>query len=258
MIRELIDAKEKAQESDRLKTAFLQNMSHEIRTPMNAIIGFSDLLPDEFSNKEKLQKYTTIIKQRSSDLLDIINEILDIARIESGQFPINPAKCDLHAMFNELEIFFDEFRERIHKQHIGLKLHCSREVKEIVTDPVKLRQVLINLISNAFKFTHEGKVEVRCEVIAGNQILFSVSDTGIGIPENKMAEIFERFKQANTDTTKLYGGTGLGLSIVKGILDLLGGSIRVESRTSMGSTFRFTIPDMALNPRGLQPVGNHA
>lgn len=244
MIRELIDAKEKAQESDRLKTAFLQNMSHEIRTPMNAIIGFSDLLPDEFDNKEKLQKYTRIIKQRSSDLLDIINEILDIARIESGQFPINLEECDLHAMFTELETFFNEYRERIYKQHIGFKLNCNPEIRMIVTDPVKLKQVLINLISNAFKFTHSGIVEVGCEPSADNEITFHVSDTGIGIPEDKKAEIFERFKQANTDTTKLYGGTGLGLSIVKGILDLLGGTIRVESESGVGSTFRFTIPDM--------------
>jgi len=242
MIQELIDAKEKAQESDRLKTAFLQNMSHEIRTPMNAIIGFSDLLPDVFDSPEKLLSYTTIIKERSSHLLQIINDILDIAKIESGQLPIHVEMYDLNSLFRELESFFTEYQERINKKHINFNINSSPLDSPILIDQIKLKQILINLISNAFKFTHEGNVQVDCLLSINNVLLFSVSDTGIGIAENKKNEIFNRFNQIDSDTARLYEGTGLGLSIVKGILDLLGGKVWLESEPDKGSTFYFTFP----------------
>jgi len=209
---------------------------------MNAIIGFSDLLPDVFDSPEKLLSYTTIIKERSSHLLQIINDILDIAKIESGQLPIHVEMYDLNSLFRELESFFTEYQERINKKHINFNINSSPLDSPILIDQIKLKQILINLISNAFKFTHEGNVQVDCLLSINNVLLFSVSDTGIGIAENKKNEIFNRFNQIDSDTARLYEGTGLGLSIVKGILDLLGGKVWLESEPDKGSTFYFTFP----------------
>lgn len=241
---ELYLAKEHAEESDRLKTSFLQNMSHEIRTPMNAIMGFSELLVQNYNNKPKLEKFSQIINQRCEDLLDIINGILDIAKIESGQLPINIEECNLHDLFAELTIFFTEHQKRIGKQHINfsLKSLCSPSETEIVTDKVKLKQIFINLIGNAFKFTDKGKIEGGCQIDANHNLIFYVSDSGIGIPSDKQHVIFERFTQLKHDRNQAYGGTGLGLSIVKGLVDLLDGKIWIESQPGEGTTFYFSIP----------------
>lgn len=256
--KELINAKEKAEESDRLKTAFLQNMSHEIRTPLNAIMGFSDLLTTNFDNKEKLKYFTDIIQKRGGDLLEIINDILDIAKIESGQLTIHLEKCQLNDLFTEMEMFFNEYRKRINKPHVGfnLNLHCMVLDKPLIIDKVKLKQILINLISNAFKFTHNGTIEIGCDIIENNTLSFYVADTGIGIPKEKQSEIFERFMQANTDTSTLYGGTGLGLSIVKGLLNLIDGKIWVESEPGKGSTFHFTLPYIIAESATEEPLQN--
>jgi PAS domain S-box-containing protein len=242
--QELIKAKEKAEESDRLKTAFLQNMSHEIRTPMNAIIGFSGLLSKNYNNKPKLEKFSEIINQRCNDLLYIISDILDIAKIESGQLPVNIEECNLNELFNELTILFTEQQKRIGKQQIKFRLQASDILSDIliVTDKVKLKQIFINLISNAFKFTETGTIEGGCKLDANQNLIFYVSDTGIGIPNDKQQMIFERFAQVEQGANRLYGGTGLGLSIVKGLIGLLGGEISLESELGKGSTFSFTIP----------------
>jgi PAS domain S-box-containing protein len=248
---DLRNAIEKAEESDRLKTAFLQNMSHEIRTPMNAIMGFSSLLVDNFNNKEKLQKYSHIISQRCYDLLEIINGILDISQIESGQLAINPEEFDPVELCGELSSFFKEYQKKIGKQHIEFNLSSSGTVPaKIVTDKIKLKQIFINLISNAFKFTNAGKIEGGCRLDDNNTLVFYVSDTGIGIPPDKNEVIFDRFIQLRQDPGKNTDGTGLGLSIVKGMLDLLGGEIFLESEINKGSTFTFTIP---LQNSGFQP-----
>lgn len=239
---ELIKAKEKAEESDRLKTAFLQNMSHEIRTPMNAIMGFSSLLVNNFNNKEKLHNFSKIIEQRCNDLLDIINDILDISKIESGQNNVNIEECDLNRLFTELSLFFGDYQKRTNKQHIQLKmLQTSDEnIARIKTDKLKLKQILINLISNAFKFTESGWVE--CGFSRENdKVLFYVSDTGIGIPKDKYSCVFERFVQLKQLSARNIGGTGLGLSIVKGLVELLGGNVWLESECNKGTTFFFTI-----------------
>jgi PAS domain S-box-containing protein len=240
---ELIAAKEKAEESDRLKTAFLQNLSHEIRTPMNAIMGFSSLLKDNFNNKGKLEQFSSIISQRSNDLLDIINDILDVAKIESGQLPINMEELNLFDLFDDITVFFNEYKNRIGKQHIqfSLKSDCSDNEQTIITDKGKLKQILINLITNAFKFTDAGSVIVGCKTEKNNNMQFFVTDTGIGIPKDKQAIVFDRFSQLNQNPKKNLGGTGLGLPIVKGLVNLLGGEIFVESTPGEGSTFSFTI-----------------
>ena len=241
--RQYLIEKEKAEESDRLKTAFLQNMSHEIRTPMNAIMGFSKLLAKNYNNKPKLEKFSEIITHRCYDLLNIINDILDIAKIESGQLPVNMEECNLRELFRELTSFFTEYQKRIGKEHLKLRLQAFINEPEasIVTDIVKLKQILINLINNAFKFTNEGKIEAGCKFYENN-LIFYVSDTGIGIPPDKYNLIFERFAQIHQDPSKIIGGTGLGLSIVKGLIELLGGEIRLESEIGVGTTFYFSLP----------------
>jgi PAS domain S-box-containing protein len=240
---ELITAKEKAEESDRLKTAFLQNMSHEIRTPMNAIMGFADILPDNFNDKEKLTYFSNIISQRSNDLLDIINDILDIAKIESGQVSVINENCNIDNLFTDLKLFFAEHQIRINKQHINFDIvsHFNTLSHTIVTDKVKLRQIYINLFTNAFKFTSEGRIEGGCKMDKNGKLIFYVSDTGIGIPKDKYQYVFERFSQLQKGESRLYGGTGLGLSIVKGLVNLLGGKIWLESEQNKGTTFYFTI-----------------
>jgi PAS domain S-box-containing protein len=242
--RELLKAKEKAEESDRLKTAFLHNLSHEIRTPMNAIMGFSGLLIENYNNKPKLEKFSEIINQRCKDLLEIINDILDIAKIESGQLPLNMEECYLHELFSELTSLFSEHQKRIDKQQIKLKLHafCDSTENAIITDKVKLKQIFINLIDNAFKFTENGIIKAGCRYDGNHNLIFYVSDTGIGIPPDKHNEIFERFIQLEQEKINTYGGTGLGLSIVKGLINLLGGNIWLESEPGIGTTFYFSFP----------------
>ena len=247
--KELIAAKEKAEESDMLKTAFLQNMSHEIRTPMNAIMGFADLLPEYFDDREKLDRFTNNIKQRSADLLEIITGILDIAKIESGNLRVDPEVCNMSALFAEVEMLFDEYKKRSDKNQIEFKLSIKQNIQilDVIIDQVKLKQILLNLVRNAIKFTGSGTIEVGCNIFEPNVFTFFVADTGIGIPKDKFAEIFSSFRQANNEKSRLYGGTGLGLSIVQGLLDLLGGKIWLESEKGKGSTFYFTLPFMSNN-----------
>jgi signal transduction histidine kinase len=218
-------------------------MSHEIRTPMNAIMGFSELLPLEFEDKERLERFAKIIYQRSSDLLDIINGILDISKIESGQLPVHYEKFNLKPVFYELEATFNEYRKKINKEHVSFSLTLKwKDIEaEIVSDKVKLKQIFINLIGNAFKFTEKGKIVAGCKLDDDNGLVFFVSDTGMGIPKEKHALVFERFMQINDKSASVIGGTGLGLSIVKGLVNLLGGKIWLESEPGVGSTFYFTV-----------------
>ena len=241
---ELTKAKNKAEESDRLKTAFLQNMSHEIRTPMNAIIGFSSLLTEYYNDKENLEKFAEIIKQRCADLLEIINAVLDISKIESGQLIISKDYYTLSTILDELAVFFTEFQKRIGKENIEFKIHLDEASKNkiIFIDKGKIKQIFINLVSNAFKFTESGSIEGGYIIEDNDNIVFYVKDTGIGIPTNKHAAIFERFSQLNEMNTNNLGGTGLGLSIVKGLVLALDGVIWLESSPHVGSTFFFRIP----------------
>lgn len=237
--KELLIAKEKAEESDRLKTAFLQNMSHEIRTPMNAIMGFSSLLTDNFDNKPKLEQFSEIINQRCRDLLDIINDILDIAKIESGQVDLHPENCSITELFSDLNSVVTEYQIRMGKEHLKFYLHCPDGLY-IRIDKVKLKQILINLITNAFKFTEHGIIECEC-IQNQNELTFRVSDTGIGIPADMHEKIFERFAQIRQPDDQNIGGTGLGLAIVKALTNLLDGRIWLESKPGIGTTFYFSI-----------------
>lgn len=240
--KKLIWANEKAIESDRLKTIFIQNMSHEIRTPMNAILGFSSLLLDEFDNKSKLTEYTKIITQRGNDLMFIINDLLDISKIESKNLSVNIEPLNLKTLFSELLPLFHEIQKRNEKSHIKLVIPTITEDLILYTDKGKLKQIFTNLVGNAFKFTHEGKIEIGMKIDNPRFITFSVKDTGIGIPPEKLNSIFDRFAQVEQSSSRLYGGTGLGLSIVKGLINKLNGEINVASEINMGSKFYFTLP----------------
>ncbi len=244
--RALVDALEKAEESDRLKSAFLANMSHEIRTPLNGIIGFSKYLrnfPD--TSREETLKFLNIICNSADHLLNLINDIIDISKIEVGQLKIAPESINLNALLNEIYTFYYSANLDLSKRGVSFRITTSLSDVEssIVADKVRLRQILNNLIGNALKFTKEGSVEFGYELTTDkNYVKFFVKDTGIGISKDKVELIFQRFRQADVDITKKFGGTGLGLAISKSLVDLMGGNIWVDSQPEIGSTFYFTLP----------------
>ena len=237
---ELIAAKEKAEESDRLKTAFLHNVSHEIRTPMNAIIGFSALLNEPDTTEEERHQFIDIIFQSGSQLLSIINDIVDIANIESGQVKLNIREVNLNSSLRTLGEQFS-YKEKSDLISINLETGLPDDKSFIVTDGVKLIQILSNLINNATKFTREGRIDFGYK-LKNNTLEFFVKDTGIGIPQEHHEKIFERFFQVDNLISRKFGGTGLGLSICKAYVELLGGKIWVISNPGEGTDFRFTIP----------------
>jgi len=237
---ELIAAKEKAEESDRLKTAFLHNVSHEIRTPMNAIIGFSALLNEPDTPESDRQQFIDIIFQSGSQLLSIINDIVDLANIESGQVKLNIKEMNLNSSLMILDEQFG-YKEKPDIISINLDTGLPDEQAMILTDSTKLIQILSNLINNAFKFTREGRIDFGYALKDGN-LEFFVKDTGIGIPPEHHEKIFERFFQVDNLVSRKFGGTGLGLSICKAYVELLGGKIWLTSNPGKGSDFRFTIP----------------
>lgn len=237
---ELIAAKEKAEESDRLKTAFLHNVSHEIRTPMNAILGFSSLLSESEVTEDEKNQYIDIIFQSGNQLLLIINDIVDLAGIESGQVKIKIGKVNINSVLRDMS---EQYAYKVKAQNIRLILNAPLpdEKSEILTDRTRLIQIISNLLTNAFKFTKTGKIVFGYELKNGFLELF-VSDTGIGIPQEYHSLIFERFYQVDSTVSRQYAGTGLGLSICKAYVGLLGGDIWVDSKPGKGSTFYFTIP----------------
>jgi len=237
---ELIAAKEKAEESDRLKTAFLHNVSHEIRTPMNAIIGFSALLNEPDTTEAERHQFIDIIFQSGSQLLSIINDIVDIANIESGQVKLNIKEMNLNSLLRNLDEQFS-YKEKSDLISINLYTGLPDDKAFIVTDGTKLIQILSNLINNATKFTKEGRIDFGYILKNGN-LEFFVKDTGIGIPPEHHEKIFERFFQVDNLISRKYSGTGLGLSICKAYVELLGGKIWVSSNPGKGTDFRFTIP----------------
>jgi signal transduction histidine kinase len=233
------DAEQKAIKSDELKSAFLQNISHEIRTPMNSIIGFSELLKENKSSEEDKADYLQMIEKGSGQLLNIVNEVLDISLIETGNVKINKNKININELLDEVYEF--------HKPLINNKIRfsVSKSLTDdqaiIFTDAVKVRQILNNLIDNAIKFTESGHISFGYE-LKNNQLQFFIEDTGIGINVDFHSDIFERFRKVDQEDTKLYDGVGLGLAICKGNIQLLKGDIWIDSAPGKGSKFFFTIP----------------
>ncbi|MFZ4464783.1 MAG: ATP-binding protein, partial [Bacteroidales bacterium] len=240
---ELIREKERAEESNRLKTAFLANMSHEIRTPMNGILGFANLLKDPDLTGENQQEYIRIMEKSGLRMLNIINNIVDISKIESGLMKLRMAESNIDEQLDFVYAFFEKECEAK-----GLKLiyHSLYQKKRTIinTDREKLYAILTNLIKNAVKYTPAGSIEFGYQTRKNGsaELEFFVKDTGIGIPKNRQAAIFERFVQADIEDSHVMEGAGLGLSISKAYVEMLGGKMWVESEENMGSSFYFTLP----------------
>jgi len=241
--RKLKIAIKKAENANIYKNNFLANMSHEIRTPMNAIVGFADLMKDLNLSVEERNMYAEIINTNSMQLLRLIADIIDVAKIEAGEMKITFDRCKLNNLLRELEIQFNQLRLERGKFHVNLVLDIPPEASFccITTDEARLNQVLTNLLNNALKFTENGEIRFGYE-IKNNVLLFFVQDEGIGIKKDKLKLIFERFQQALPEESVKYGGTGLGLAICKAIVNLLGGQMFVESEPGKGSKFSFTLP----------------
>ncbi len=240
--KELLQAKEKAEESDRLKSAFLANMSHEIRTPMNAIIGFSNLLDHPEVSDESKGDFVKQIRKNGQSLLRLIDDIIDLSKIEAGQLKINLEQCDLNQVLHDVYQIFINDPLKPDKNKVTFSLQIPERAFILTTDPYRLKQILINLISNAFKFTDEGQIELGYQVEAPNQVVLYVKDTGIGIAPEDIGTIFNRFKKIEKDNIRLYRGTGLGLSIVKQLVTILEGDVDVVSTHGQGSCFSVTLP----------------
>jgi PAS domain S-box-containing protein len=237
-------AKEKAIESDRLKSAFLANMSHEIRTPMNGILGFAELLKEPRLTGEEQQEYIDIIEKSGHRMLNIINDIISISKVESGLMEVNISATNVN---EQMKYIYTFFRPETEKKGVRLLLNNDLSDKEAIiqTDREKLYAILTNLVKNAIKFTTKGTIELGCKIVPmihESSVQFYIKDTGTGIHHDKQTIVFERFRQGSESLDRNYEGAGLGLSISKAYVELLGGKLWVESQENVGSTFFFTIP----------------
>lgn len=236
----IIAAKEHAEMSDRLKSAFLANMSHEIRTPMNGILGFAELLKDTNLTKSEERNYINIIGKSGARMLNIINDIINISKIEAGLMTLNLMQTNIN---EQIEFIYTFFKPEVEEKGMQLTYNNSLPDKKAIlkTDPEKLYAVFTNLVKNAIKFSHQGEIEIGY-VKKGDLLEFYVKDTGIGIPKDRQYAIFERFIQADITNISAYQGSGLGLSISKAYIEMLGGTIWVKSEKEKGSAFYFTLP----------------
>ncbi len=241
---ELLKAKEQAEESDRLKSSFLANMSHEIRTPMNGILGFAELLKEPDLTGEQQQKYIRIIEKSGARMLNVINDIVDISKIEAGLMKLEMQESNVN---DQIEYIYTFFKPEADAKGMKLSYSTPLPAKEviIITDTEKLYAILTNLVKNAIKYSNKGTIEIGYKIAETQSISylqFYVKDTGIGIPKDRQEAIFERFMQAEIVDNMARQGAGLGLSITKAYIEMLGGKIWVESTEGIGSTFYFTLP----------------
>lgn len=235
--RELNEAKNRAEQSEAFKQQFLANMSHEIRTPMNAVMGMTNLVLDT-PLEPKQKDYLTKVKKSSDNLLHIINDILDLSKIEAGKMELEQIDMSISDTVDQVKQIL---QHKADEKGLELFVKIDSKVQDIVLgDPVRLNQVLINLAGNAIKFTEKGSVAIEVKK-ADNKVRFSIIDTGIGIPKDKLKTVFENFGQANTSDTRKYGGTGLGLSISQQLVELMSGTIEIESEVGRGTTFYFDV-----------------
>lgn len=245
---ELIEARKKAEESDRLKTAFLANMSHEIRTPMNAIIGFSSLLRDTETTPEEHDEYLEYIQSRGGDLLGLVDNVIDLSRIEADAVELDLSECQLEELLRQTREQFERLAQKSGKD-ITIALQIDPELPSTLhTDKGRLNQCLTNLIGNALKFTEKGIIKIEC-CKETDTIRFNIHDTGPGISPDFSEKVFERFTQVDSSTTRKHGGSGLGLAITKRLVELMGGeiSLREPTKDQIGSVFTFTLPQREKN-----------
>lgn len=236
----LLDAKKKAEESDNLKSAFLANVSHEIRTPLNSIVGFSSLLCEEGLDEPTRRMYADLIESNTESLLVLIDEIIDLSKIEAQQLTLKMQEFSVNSLMMEL---FQIFSHSHQGSAIQLKMKSALPNKElfVFSDRVRVKQIFINLLSNAYKFTDTGLIEMGCFIDGDDEIILYVKDTGIGIKREDHQAIFQRFRKLNVSSGRIYRGTGLGLAITHKLIELLGGKIWIESEPEKGSTFFFTL-----------------
>ena len=239
----LKEAKEKAQESDKLKSAFLANISHEIRTPMNGIVGFAELITKSDMSDEMKESYIDIIKKSSNQLIRIIDDIINISKIEANLIELKVQPLNIRKLFNDIDILFQNQLKLLNVSNVNFSYDILLKdfQEEILSDEIRLKQIITNLLNNAIKYTPSGSIQLRC-YLEGENLIFAVKDTGIGIAPEKQSIIFEHFRQADEGNTRKFGGTGLGLSISKGLIQLFEGDIWFESKLNQGSTFYFSIP----------------
>lgn len=238
-LRRQVDKREQAEHASRVKNLFLANMSHEIRTPLNSILGFSDLLRDPTLTEAEKKQYLDVIKRTGSNLATIINDILDVTRVEAEQIEIVKSDFSLEQVLNDLQLLL---QIRCEEKGIGLSLQKQGEVSEYIhSDALRLRQILLNVIGNAIKFTEKGLIDIRYEII-DRQLCFTVKDTGPGITESQLEQLFQPFSQGDSSIRKKYGGTGLGLILSKKLAQLLGGDVTLlESVPGKGSIFMINV-----------------
>ncbi len=237
-----LEAREKLEAANRLKSAFLANMSHEIRTPLNGIMGLTQLLCSGVPDPEERKSYLNLIQANGDHLLGVVNNVLDMAQLETHQLNLKLSDFDLHRMLLELYSVFEAKTNSNPESQVSLILDNDiRDYRSMRSDETRLRQILHNLLANAVKFTNEGAINFGYAELEENRIRFYVKDTGIGVAEELKETIFERFRQVDSDLTRQYDGCGLGLAICKGLSDLMGGKLWVDSDGEMGSTFNFEI-----------------
>lgn len=249
---EMLRAKQRAEESDRLKSSFLANMSHEVRTPLNSIMGFTELMCDDQLSSRERKEFHNIVKTSSNELLRLLSDIMEFSKIESGLINLNINNTYAHEIVNELHEYVSP--QIINSPNIKFSIQepIGFDIPTILTDKERVKQTLRHLIDNALKFTYNGSVTLSYQYRPDNSVEFIVSDTGIGIPKEKIPNIFHKFRQANDDNSRDFGGAGLGLSICKHLANALGGFLWVSSVEKVGSEFHFVVPANGNNASGFR------
>ncbi len=252
LLSELQKAREIAEKSVETKERFMANMSHEIRTPMNALIGFTNLL-ERTELDEKQGEFVSTIKKAGENLMILINDLLDFSKIEAGMLRIEATTFELNGLVQSIETLF---KPKANEKRLNFDVQTSPRIPQnVIGDPTRVTQIVVNLLSNAFKFTERGYVALTTELFDDNTdfatVRITVKDTGIGIEKRELPRVFERFQQAQDDTTRLYGGSGLGLAIVKNLAEAMGGFVEVDSKVGFGSTFSVVLPFKKINSKDL-------